>query len=782
MEGIMKRIVRCVVLLLLAAWVASAQNYPTVSIHDLQFVPADSLLKCDTLGVNAGLAGWTKQTSAHHLTHTGGVRDTVEIVGQVIIPAKIVAFTGIGGPASGTPPPWNGAGGYNIVLRDTGAGSGAWSYIFLRTGTNPTTNSPDNAADTIALYQAGFLGLNPGDIIRMRGYVDEFPSSSMASYTLFVPIARNFVTSATMPTGPLEILGHKPVPPLPLTDAGAFMKGTFPSGRVMFSTGELLEDSYVQLTNLKVSSIVNGTNGTFSMIDNNGNEIAMLDASTWFSLRGHRNSLSTYAAPSVGRVVDTIRGIITTNSGSESARGYRISPCFPGDIVFGKVYPGISTHRRNPVALTDTDSAVISIKAFKQTDGLDVKTVQLHYSINNGPWVLRTMGGPAVDSTWTGSIPPQTANAGVRYFCTAADSVGNTAIYASAAGGSVGSDTSQGFFFYTVLNRPLTIQDVQYTPYSNGYSPLLGAIVTINGVVTADTSDLSLTSSGTTPWYIQNGNAPWSGIWISGFDSLLSPIRKGDSVSVTGTVQEYLNGTTGSVGRVTRIGNTTALSKIASGKVVPIPVSLTTGAFNASNGSPLAEPYEGMLVRFNSVTVTDIAPTFADASEYTINDGSGPVIVRAADGKSRYSNLKGDIAYGKTIVNVGDRFSYMQGIIYFSFNQYKFVPRGNSDFGAYTSGVSPEGTLVPAKFALSQNYPNPFNPSTKIEYDVPKSGAVSLRIYNMLGQEVATLVNSDLTAGHYAIQFNASRLPSGMYLYRLCSASGVMVKKMLMLK
>jgi hypothetical protein len=770
-EVIMKRIIPFLTLLLLGVSMTWAQTYPTVSIHDLQFVAQDTLLKCDTLGINAGLSGWTKQTSAYYLSHTNNVRDTIEIVGQVVVPPKIIAFTGPATPFPG--PTWNGAGAYNILLRDTSANATSWNSIFVR---------PAAAADTVALYNAGFLGLNVGDIIRLRGYIDEFPSGNMASYTQLVPIAQNFVLTTTMPNGPLEILGHKPVPPPLSVTPALFMNGSYPSGKVMFSTGEPLEESYVQMTNLKVSAIVNSTNGTFAMQDVQGNEIAMLDASMWFTLRVHRNAASTYAMPSIGQVVDTIRGYISTNSGSESARGYRINPAFVGDIVFGPAYPGFSTHRRNPVALTSTDTAVVSIKAFGQAGGSGVKTVVLNYSLNNGPWIPDTMTGPAVDSSWTGKIMPKAADTYVRYFCAVVDSLGRSSMYANAAGGSSFADTTQGFFFYTVLNRPYTIHDVQYTPFNNGYSGLLGAVVTINGVVTADTSDLSLTSSGTTPWYIQNGNAPWNGIWVSGVDTLLSKVHDGDSISVTGTVQEYLNGTTGSVGRVTRIGNASAVTVLSTGNILPAPIVLTTGAFNASNGSPTAEPYEGMAVRFNNVTVTDTFPTFADPSEYTINDGSGPVIVRAADGKSRYSNVRGDTAYGKTILHVGDKFSFMQGIIYFSFNQYKFVPRGNADFGTYTVGVIRVGNTVPEKFVLSQNYPNPFNPSTRIEYDIPRSGAVSLKIYNILGQEVATLVNSTLVAGHYSVQFNASRLPSGMYLYRLQSASGVMVRKMLLVK
>lgn len=79
---------------------------------------------------------------------------------------------------------------------------------------------------------------------------------------------------------------------------------------------------------------------------------------------------------------------------------------------------------------------------------------------------------------------------------------------------------------------------------------------------------------------------------------------------------------------------------------------------------------------------------------------------------------------------------------------------------------------VPDKFSLEQNYPNPFNPSTKIKFAVPSNvkrqmSNVSLIVYDILGNEVATLVNKELPSGEYEVEFNAKGLPSGLYFYRL---------------
>jgi hypothetical protein len=89
---------------------------------------------------------------------------------------------------------------------------------------------------------------------------------------------------------------------------------------------------------------------------------------------------------------------------------------------------------------------------------------------------------------------------------------------------------------------------------------------------------------------------------------------------------------------------------------------------------------------------------------------------------------------------------------------------------------------VPAKYDLSQNYPNPFNPMTKISYALPQDGFVTLKIYDVVGREVKTLVNEFKKASSYSIDFNASELTSGVYYYKLSSENFSSVKKMLLIK
>ncbi len=91
-------------------------------------------------------------------------------------------------------------------------------------------------------------------------------------------------------------------------------------------------------------------------------------------------------------------------------------------------------------------------------------------------------------------------------------------------------------------------------------------------------------------------------------------------------------------------------------------------------------------------------------------------------------------------------------------------------------------TQIISEFKLEQNYPNPFNPTTAIRYEIPKEGFVNVKIYNSLGQEVATLVSKKQNAGSYIVEFDASSLSSGVYFYKLVSGNNLNIKKMLLLK
>ncbi|NNG27997.1 MAG: T9SS type A sorting domain-containing protein [Ignavibacteriaceae bacterium] len=105
-----------------------------------------------------------------------------------------------------------------------------------------------------------------------------------------------------------------------------------------------------------------------------------------------------------------------------------------------------------------------------------------------------------------------------------------------------------------------------------------------------------------------------------------------------------------------------------------------------------------------------------------------------------------------------------------------------SNFDDNILTVDEESNLVVDDFKLYQNYPNPFNPSTTISYQIPQQEFVTLKVYDILGNEIAVLVNENETAGNYEVNFNASSLPSGIYFYQIKAGSFIETKKMVLVK
>jgi hypothetical protein len=115
------------------------------------------------------------------------------------------------------------------------------------------------------------------------------------------------------------------------------------------------------------------------------------------------------------------------------------------------------------------------------------------------------------------------------------------------------------------------------------------------------------------------------------------------------------------------------------------------------------------------------------------------------------------------------------GVISLNSNENKFKIAASN-----TSGIL--NSEMPSSFNLSQNFPNPFNPTTNIFYSIPKDGFISLKVYDMLGTEIASLVNEKKPAGNYSVTFDATQLPSGVYVYKIQAGEFVNSKKMLLIK
>ena len=115
----------------------------------------------------------------------------------------------------------------------------------------------------------------------------------------------------------------------------------------------------------------------------------------------------------------------------------------------------------------------------------------------------------------------------------------------------------------------------------------------------------------------------------------------------------------------------------------------------------------------------------------------------------------------------------------------RIIITNNVDFhpdSVETSVKDEENSIIPKKFSVAQNYPNPFNPTTNIRFTLSEGGVVSLKVYNILGEVVATLLNEKRSAGEHKVLFDASHLTTGMYIYRIQSGNFVATKKMMLVK
>jgi len=139
-----------------------------------------------------------------------------------------------------------------------------------------------------------------------------------------------------------------------------------------------------------------------------------------------------------------------------------------------------------------------------------------------------------------------------------------------------------------------------------------------------------------------------------------------------------------------------------------------------------------------------------------------------------YDYFTGDSIY---VTNTSEQVSLEPG----EFHIYTNVKLPTPEQGIIDD-VESDGKVAVYDFSLAQNYPNPFNPSTVIRYSVSSAQLVTLKIYDVLGREVATLVNEEKPSGNYEVEFNASKFSSGIYFYTLTAGEYTNTKKMILLR
>ncbi len=206
------------------------------------------------------------------------------------------------------------------------------------------------------------------------------------------------------------------------------------------------------------------------------------------------------------------------------------------------------------------------------------------------------------------------------------------------------------------------------------------------------------------------------------------------------------------------------------------------GAFLTTNGGSQWNKIQNGLPNVVGALIRSALIRTGSSTEFYLGyDGATSTgIWRTTDKGVSWSNFSGGALLGTYIIRAlafklspdSTLYAGVAGTTGFGVYEYSFIP----------VGVEPPGSNVPADFALYQNYPNPFNPVTNIQYDIPKASNVSLKVYDMGGREVSSLVNESKQPGTYNISFDASNLSSGVYFYKITAGDFTKTMKMILVK
>ncbi len=306
-----------------------------------------------------------------------------------------------------------------------------------------------------------------------------------------------------------------------------------------------------------------------------------------------------------------------------------------------------------------------------------------------------------------------------------------------------------------------------------------------------------VSTTGTTSIVGDIGVSPAAATYITGFGLIMDASNTFSTSSlVTGKVYaaDYTPPTPAKM--TTAVGDMETAYTDAAGRTLPNYTELYAGDVTGQTLTPgLYKWGTGVLVSAAGVTISGSATDvwiFQIAQNLTLANGAIVTLSGGALASNVFWQVAGQVTLGTTAA--------MKGIILCQTlieMQTGATLNGRAlaqsavtlDANTVTKPetvVSVENDVVPQAFSLDQNYPNPFNPSTKIQYTIGNPGLVSLRVYDVLGNEVATLVNSNQEAGSYTVPFYTSEaklnLSSGVYFYRLEAGSFVSTKKLILIK
>ena len=218
------------------------------------------------------------------------------------------------------------------------------------------------------------------------------------------------------------------------------------------------------------------------------------------------------------------------------------------------------------------------------------------------------------------------------------------------------------------------------------------------------------------------------------------------------------------------------------GNFTDVTNSLSTYLAGVTNPGDVDLPVEltSFIATSSNSTATLAWKTATEVNNYGFEVQRGMV---STSQSSEASWGKIGFVQGSGTSNVQHNYSYTDNVGSAGSYSYRLKQIDHNGAFVYSQEVEVAVGVAPSVFALAQNYPNPFNPTTSIQFTVPSDGRATLKIYNTLGQEVATLFNGEASAGTFhQVQFNASNLASGVYFSRLEFDGKTQMKKLLLLK
>lgn len=701
----------CLLIFLLSAFHFTQAQYPLVSIHDIEFVSAQDL----SLGID---------TSVYY-------GDTVQVEGIVTFDPCDYGLSQSGSRV-GT---W---------LEDPSGG--AWSGVHVlidaaAIGYSGTLEDLNNDVQFIDNFQ-------PGNKVKCTGIVSSFGINGSTpvpgnTQILLLPIQSSITGLGSIPAPSVVTIDQ-----FQLNDGGG--------GQIIqYSTGEQWEGVYVEIDNVTVTDVSLGsgsnTGRTFWTIqDQAGNKMQIRDVSGWIrndtsdnfcTPSGSNTPWQFDISPYTGATISFLRGHIieycSTNTGCE----YHISPRDTNDIGVVTAAPPIISNVQLSNAVPTTSQSQTVSATVTDIDGI-VISASLYYSVGLGNQTYTSVAMTQSGNTWSATIPAVGIDSSyVNYWIRAYDDEVNFSNF---------PDTLATNSFYWVINSGInSIKDVQYNPTGNATPFLAGKWIynmSVEGIVMATTGffDLGLTT-------IQDGEGAWHGIYLRGQN--LSSLQRGDKIKITsGKVFENFN--------VTFFDSTTYLV-LSNGNPLYAPWlavdedSIHDGVFNET------EPYEGLLIGFNNMFVVNQNPDDPSAfGEWAIDDNTIDNVGMRCDD---YSNDIG-IDFASDSLALNQSLDYIYGVLYYSFGNWKMLPRNKDDIAGYNTLTGIESD--PLNPVDVNCYPNPVNGALNLHLQLNQYASLNIRILSSDG-EIMTESNEDFVAGKHDLLISAKTWSSGMYVLQI---------------